>query len=189
MAVNNHFKTIDGIGRVLFVKRKGARKMNLFMGREDVLRVSIPYWVSFKNAEKVLTDNIGWVQRYIRDVERLRREHVLLAGNLKFTEKESAEKILKRFEGLAKRSDFTYNSVVLRENKTSWGSCSPGNDIRLNIKLARLPDKLIDYVIMHELVHTRIKDHRKGFWDSLSGFIPEARELDRVLRRYQPGFL
>jgi predicted metal-dependent hydrolase len=48
----------------------------------------------------------------------------------------------------------------------------------------RLPDVLIDYVILHELNHTIHKHHQKAFWDSLEHILPGARRLDKALNKY-----
>jgi predicted metal-dependent hydrolase len=74
----------------------------------------------------------------------------------------------------------------VRSQKTRWGSCSFNNNISLNVKLTRLPQELIDYVILHELAHTRIKNHGREFWKMLDGLIGDAKKLDRRLREYQP---
>jgi hypothetical protein len=55
----------------------------------------------------------------------------------------------------------------------------------LNINLARLPDELIDYTIFHELVHTRIKNHSRRFWDQMDKLVGDAKKLDSKLSKYR----
>jgi predicted metal-dependent hydrolase len=55
----------------------------------------------------------------------------------------------------------------------------------LNINLARLPNELIDYTILHELVHTRVKNHSRQFWDQMDKLIEDAKKLDSKLREYR----
>lgn len=55
----------------------------------------------------------------------------------------------------------------------------------LNVNLIRLPDELIDYTILHELVHTRVKDHSKRFWNELDKFIEKAKHLNKKLSNYK----
>ena len=90
-----------------------------------------------------------------------------------------------RIKKLAKSHKFKYNNLAIKNQKTRWGSCSFKNNINLNAKLLHLPSKLIDYVIMHELVHTIVKNHSKDFWDMLSLYFPNARACDKELKKYR----
>ena len=89
-----------------------------------------------------------------------------------------------RLAQLAKKHGFTYNKVYIRSQKTRWGSCSHRNNISLNVNLVRLSEKLIDYTILHELVHTREKNHGQRFWQQLDVLVGDARALNRELRQY-----
>tara|TARA_R110000822_G_scaffold220604_2_gene354523 strand:- start:1135 stop:1344 length:210 start_codon:yes stop_codon:yes gene_type:complete len=59
-----------------------------------------------------------------------------------------------------------------------WGSCTPSNDIIINIDSVKPHNSLIDYLLIDELVHTKIKSHSKDFWAELSKHIPNWKELD-----------
>lgn len=90
-------------------------------------------------------------------------------------------------ERLARQFGFSYVQVSFRDNKSRWGSCSPDNRISLNIHLMRLPERLQEYIVLHELCHTVHKHHQKSFWqllDKITG--GRARELDRELNGYSP---
>ena len=71
-----------------------------------------------------------------------------------------------------------------KRQKTLWGSCTSRNNINLNINLINLPRDLIDYVIVHELVHTKVKNHGPKFWSMLNGLVDNARALDKKLKGY-----
>ena len=53
------------------------------------------------------------------------------------------------------------------------------------MKLVRLPDELINYVILHELVHTMIHDHSKGFWAELDKYVSNSKVMAKRLRKYE----
>ena len=98
-------------------------------------------------------------------------------------DKEKAKKKLTdRLHYLTEKHGFTYNKVIIRNQKTRWGSCSSKNNISLNMKLVLLPDELMDYVILHELVHTRIPNHSKEFWAELDNYVGNARVIAKRLR-------
>ncbi len=93
-------------------------------------------------------------------------------------------KIVNRLEALSRKTGLPYGRVTIRNQKTRWGSCSMRGDISLNINLARLPGHLMDYVILHELLHTRIGGHGRAFWAGLGRLAGDARGLRAELRRY-----
>ncbi len=96
-----------------------------------------------------------------------------------------AKKVLpKRTYELAKKHNFKYNKVSVRNAKTRWGSCSGINNISLNIQLMRLPIELIDYIILHELCHTIEKNHGKKFWALLDKVSGDAKGLDNEVKKY-----
>jgi len=100
-----------------------------------------------------------------------------------------AKKILPvRLDELAKKHGFRYNKIKIKNAKTRWGSCSAQNNINLNIQLMRLPDYLIDYVILHELMHTKEKNHQVFFWKHLEQILPGAHKLDKELNQYNLSF-
>ncbi|MFP4024922.1 MAG: M48 family metallopeptidase [Thiohalospira sp.] len=97
---------------------------------------------------------------------------------------EAKEYLPKRVEFLAKKYNFNYRNIYIKNNKTLWGSCSGINNINLNLHLVRLPDHLIDYIIIHELCHTREKNHGKKFWNLMDSILGNARLYSKELKRY-----
>ena len=97
---------------------------------------------------------------------------------------DARRRLIDRLEYLASKYGFQYNRVFIKNQKTRWGSCSSKNNINLNVNLVRLPDELIDYTILHELVHTRIKNHGQQFWVQMDRLLGDARKLDHALSEY-----
>ncbi len=92
-----------------------------------------------------------------------------------------------RIEELARRFGFSFGSVAIRNNRRNWGSCSSKNNINMNLQVMKLPDELIDYILLHELVHTVEKNHGPRFWkllDQVTG--NRARLLARNVKQYSP---
>ena len=99
--------------------------------------------------------------------------------------KEAKEYLPERVKELAEKHKFKYKNVAIKNTKTRWGSCSFNNNINLSLHLMRLPDHLVDYVILHELVHTKVKNHSKDFWQLLDIVSGNARKLDREVKEYR----
>jgi len=99
--------------------------------------------------------------------------------------KEAREYLPARLSDLSRKHQLPYNRVIIKNNKTRWGSCSQKNNINLSLHLMRLPDHLIDYILLHELVHTLHRNHGRHFWKSLEKICPDARLLDKEMRGYR----
>jgi predicted metal-dependent hydrolase len=91
----------------------------------------------------------------------------------------------KRLKELADRHGFKYENVSIKNASTRWGSCSSVNNINLNLHLMRVPEHLIDYVLLHELVHTVVKNHGDKFWLLLEQVYPNARKADKEMNNYR----
>tara|TARA_B110000305_G_scaffold156104_1_gene172777 strand:- start:104 stop:763 length:660 start_codon:yes stop_codon:yes gene_type:complete len=76
----------------------------------------------------------------------------------------------------------TVNQVRLKRQKTLWGSCSSRNNINLNFLLIMAPLKVIDYVIIHELVHTIHKNHSANFWSAVEDIMPNYKDPKNWLK-------
>ncbi len=91
----------------------------------------------------------------------------------------------KRVEELACKYEFSYRKVFVKNAKTLWGSCSSKNNINLNLNLIRLPEKLQDYIIIHELAHTVHRNHGQQFWRLLDHYFGDARLVAKELKNYK----
>ncbi len=111
-------------------------------------------------------------------------------ATLKYCEralKKEADQLLPlRLSELATKHSFNYRSVSTRRLKSRWGSCNSAGDITLNIYLMQLPWTIIDYVILHELTHTRLLKHGPEFWSELERLLPKAKALRKLIRTYEP---
>lgn len=91
-----------------------------------------------------------------------------------------------RLEQLANAHGFAYKSVKIKQLKSRWGSCDQQRNITLNLFLMQLPWAAIDYVLLHELTHTKVLRHGPPFWQEMEQVLPGVRQLCQELRRYQP---
>jgi predicted metal-dependent hydrolase len=91
-----------------------------------------------------------------------------------------------RLSALAREHNFEYKAVQIRKLTSRWGSCSSNKVITLSYYLMQLPWNLIDYVIVHELIHTNHMHHGKDFWDDFKKITPGARALQKEIRTFRP---
>ena len=98
-----------------------------------------------------------------------------------------AEKLLpQRLSSLARVHGFEYSSVSIKRLKGRWGSCDQHKRIVLNLYLMQVPWELIEYVLLHELVHTNVLKHGPPFWTMMESVLPETKKRRKLLKNYQP---
>ena len=100
--------------------------------------------------------------------------------------KEAQTLLPQRLEKLARQHGFKYSSIRIKKLISRWGSCTSQKDITLNYFLMQLPWPLVDYVILHELVHTRHLNHSASFWQEFERIYPEAKKFRKQIREYRP---
>jgi len=179
--VNSKIIEIERIGPVLFERSNRAKHLNISVKAPAKVRVAVPRGISFEKAKNFTHSKIGWIGRHLLKLQLGPKIHLFD----KPVDKQAAKAFLEvRIEELADKFGFVYNKMTIRNQKTRWGSCSGNNNINLNMQLMNIPDYLIDYVIMHELLHTKIKNHSPLFWGSLDKYIGNAKAIDKELKKY-----
>ena len=169
------------IGIIRFIKSNRAKRIIISI-KPEFVRVTIPRRHTLKDAQKFVEQKMDWIKKHSTNMKLLLEKSKKLP---KIRREDAREKLGKRLSELAQKYNFKYNKLSVRNQKTRWGSCSSKNNISLNMKLLHLPDQLIDYILLHELVHTRVKNHSINFWNELESVVPNARIIDNQLRNYQ----
>jgi predicted metal-dependent hydrolase len=177
--------SIEGVGDVLFERSRRARHICLSIKPFKGVRVAVPMGVPFEQAEAVALAKAGWIARHLQRIADVVHSAGQRSPMAPINRAVARRVIVDRLAELARRHRFGYNRVFVRSQKTRWGSCSAQNNINLNVNLIRLPPALRDYVILHELVHTRIKNHGSRFWEELERHVNDCRRVDKQLNRYE----
>lgn len=98
-----------------------------------------------------------------------------------------AERILlPRLSDLAELYGFSYSSGRIKKVTGRWGSCDSNKQIALSLYLVQMPIEFIDYVIIHELAHTKHLNHSQQFWAEVARYCPDYKELRKQMRDLRP---
>lgn len=97
--------------------------------------------------------------------------------------KEQARQIInERVEFHARQNGFYYSRIGITSARTRWGSCSATGTLNFSWRLIQAPMEVVDYVVVHELVHTMIHNHSRKFWTKLEQTMPDYREHRKWLK-------
>jgi predicted metal-dependent hydrolase len=99
---------------------------------------------------------------------------------------QSTNLLPQRLKALANTHNFSYNDTAIKQLRGRWGSCDAEQNIVLNLFLIQLPWQLIDYVLLHELTHTKVLHHGPEFWQEFERHLPQARALRKEIKLYSP---
>ena len=167
--------------------RKRVKNLNLRVGRDGAVSLSVPPRCALDRADTFVREHGGWIiqvqarQREKR-VEPLppvdRAECVRLLGEA-----------LERVYPLVQPLGVAFPQLKLRALKSQWGNCHWAQGyITLNTALARCPERLRDYVALHELVHFLHHNHGPGFYRQMDALMPDWKQRRRALRGYETEF-
>ena len=88
---------------------------------------------------------------------------------------------------VAAQHGLTVRRVVVRDQRSRWGSCSRSGTIALNYRLIQMPPSVRRYILVHELAHLLHADHSRRFWKRVESMDPGFRESERWLRVSGPS--
>ena len=92
--------------------------------------------------------------------------------------------LVERLNHFASQMNLKYTRFRLSSAETRWGSCSATGTISLSWRLVMAPPPAIDYVVVHELAHIKIKNHSKNFWAAIAAILPDYRAQIAWLKQF-----
>ncbi len=194
-----------------------SHKKNLSLHvKNNALIARAPMWMPQYEIEQFISQKQHWITKKLAASSHVPIESILLGGvrygfaysndtlsydGTMFTGKICAETILAYYkhhfapiikELVPKISDkyhLSYNQVRIKKLKSRWGSCSMINNLNFNYLLAAAPSSVIRDVVIHELCHTKYKNHSPAFWQLVYDISPEYDTTKLWLKTHQTEVL
>ena len=163
----NSYQDGDLIGKThtLFLRKFSGEEIKISNEGNQIL-VQIPQELAFENP---------LVQSEVRKTVS------------KILRKQAKAYLPRRIDFLAEKYGFSFEKLRFSHTGTRWGSCSSSGTISLNIALMNLPHHLIDYVIIHELCHTRQMNHSSTFWKEVEKYCPDYKKYVQEIKQFSPS--
>lgn len=129
---------------------------------------------SQKFVEKILEEKATWIAKKLQQTESIKLLDEMPLHTLEFLQS--------RVEHYSSLMDLQYSALKFRKMKRRWGSCSSKKVITLNKELLKVEQKLVDYVVVHELAHLTHMNHSRAFHALVEKHLPSSQTLRKELQ-------
>ncbi|MEN9561416.1 MAG: hypothetical protein RIQ56_689 [Candidatus Parcubacteria bacterium] len=163
-----------------------ARRVRAVVYPGGKIEVVLPLRMSSEGIESFIRHHARWI---LQSVKKLRKvePRIPLPGDKKSYQQEK-DRVQQFVAGRVHHFSQLYgiwpSRIVVRNQKSRWGSCSAKKTLTFNFRIMYLPHVLQDYIVVHELCHLREMNHSSSFWNLVERTIPEYKVLKKELRKY-----
>lgn len=178
-------KTESGVLQYTHTIKKHLKSVRLMVNESGDLIVISNGSIAASTIESFIQKKTQWIINAIE--KQKRRPHMKLQVTKEaYTEKKFAfqRMIRSRLEFYNQSYNFSYNAISIRRQSHVWGSCSYQGNLQFNFALILLPQRLVDYVVVHELCHLKEHNHGPNFWKLVERTFSDHKLLRSELRKY-----
>ena len=144
--------------------------------REGRVTVKVTYRLKDKEIQEFISKKSKWIY------DKLKQEPKIVEKMIEPEEVERLEEIVRtKIEKYAILLKVMPNKVRIKDIKYAWGSCSSNRNITISKKLAKKEEKVIEYVVLHEMCHLKYMNHSKEFWNLVESYLPEYKTYRALL--------
>ena len=164
--------------------RSNRKTIEMSISRDLKIIVRAPKSMSVSDIDKFVEKHEKWIEKHLV-IAKNRYEN---DRNKALSELEISKLKNKALEIISQRVEYYSNLMKLRPTgikitsaMTRWGSCSSKNSLCFSYRLMQYPIEAIDYVVVHELVHIKIKNHSNAFYQEIEKYMPDYKERVKML--------
>ncbi len=164
---------------------KKARRLRLAIYCDGSLVVTAPRNISESVVEQFIIKKSQWIIDKLEYFKSISGQVFPKSTKKDYLEYKDQALALaqKRIEYFNKIYGFKFNKISIKNQKTRWGSCSRKGNLNFNYKIALFPERLADYIIVHELCHLKEFNHSPNFWNLVASAVPDYLDIRNELKR------
>ncbi len=163
------------------LRRSGRRTLSIEVNREAKVIVHAPNRMPISQIEGFITSHLHWIEEKQRKAAENKLPDLTEEDIAALKEKARAV-LTEKTEYYAKKMGVAYTHIGITSAKTRFGSCSKKGSINYSWRLMLYPPAAWDYVVVHELSHLIHFDHSAAFWQTVGGYLPNYKEIQKLLR-------
>ena len=164
-------------------KSNRAKRMRLAVYCDGTITVTKPNNISLDTLEYYVKQKTDWLLAKLDFFANLKSTIPQATKQDYLDKKEQAYNLVdKNIKKLNKVYKFKFNKINIKNQKTRWGSCSKKGNLNFNYRIIYLPDKIVTYIIVHELCHLKEFNHSHKFWNLVAKAIPNYLDIKKELK-------
>lgn len=168
--------------------RSNRKTIALSISKELKVIVKAPLNMPAKDIERFIIKHAHWIEKHrvmMRENNENRENNTLSDEQINKLRQKAKEVLPHKVDHYAGIMGVKPKGIKITSATTRWGSCSAKNSLCFPYRLMLLPDELIDYIVVHELSHIRIKNHSVKFYEEVAKYIPNFKERTAKLKLIQ----
>lgn len=159
--------------------RSKRKSISMRVSNDQRILVRAPLRLPKKDIDSFVLKHSAWI-----DTQKLRRKNTPTCEQQESMKKEAAILLPQRVEYYSRIMGVNPTGIKITSAETRWGSCSGKNSLCFSYRLMRLPMELIDYIVVHELAHIRVKNHSAAFYREIERFMPDHKTRRFKLKHF-----
>ena len=167
-------------------RSKRAKRLRVAVFCDGGVVVTSPFGIHESVIDKFISDKKKWILDKVNFFKSIDSKSIRTFSIRDYQEnKDKAfDLVKKRVEFYNKIYCFSFNKIIIKNQKTKWGSCSNKGNLNLNYKIIFLPKAHQDYIVVHEMCHLKEFNHSRKFWSLIEKALPDYLEIKRELRNH-----
>lgn len=162
--------------------RSFRKSVSISIEKDFSVLVRAPYFVSDKRILKILKEKESWIKRKTQQLKQLPSPSKISREEADILRKKAREYILPRVKVLSEKTGLDFSGVKITSARKRFGSCNSKGNLCFSFFLMLAGPKEIDYVIIHELCHTREMNHSKKFYELVASYLPDYQIYQKKLK-------
>jgi hypothetical protein len=168
-------------------KSRRARRLRLAVYCNGNVVVTTPFGVPPTVIDEFIDQKKSWLLNKIKFFKSIDHKAIRVFSREDYLKnKDKALKAVgERVAFYNKFYGFSFNRILIKNQKTRWGSCSRKRNLNFNYKVLFLSEEMRDYIAVHELCHLEVFSHSEKFWSLVAKVIPNYMEIKKDLRKHE----
>ena len=167
---------------------KSFRKScSITVERDGMVTIRAPFFMSERKIREIFEERKEWIEkaqkRIANRTERLNSLTPITSDEIDSLKAGAKPIIEEKVRLFADKIGVKYGKITIRNQKTRYGSCTAKGNLNFNCLIMLMPEKIIDYVIVHELCHIKEMNHSRRFWNEVESVLPDYKERRKWLKQ------